>query len=456
MLVITVSMVSISYPMQIIAVSLASMAVAIILYVTLSLRRVALVVWLLLVAKPLVDLTWKWQVGAVAGQRVNAQTVMAVFLVTLVAVNFGLRSRQLVRSPTVIAFLVSTSLSLFICATAPICHIAGAANEYLRFLSGVAIFFVAGSFLNVSSVFSKFTCVFLLVVTVPVILSFFQRLGFLEFEYWDWIGGVRVGRVSGTYQHPLNLAFYIVYAIPLALYLLSEPRGWIRHVSLLVFVALALLSLVLTLHRTALIASGVQILLWLFLRRKYTLLALGAVLITTLIVFQMGNVQLLYKDLATLMQGDFSPSLFRGRWANWQAFILSIRSGTPIQWLFGRGVSDASAFLPTDYVLSAHEPHNDFIRILHAYGLIGLCLYLLMLVSFTRAALQLRRAQDGYSRSLSNLMLVLLAGIATMSLTTEPMRYPSSVWYFFMLASIVTVRAHRVGRSSPSDHRRDG
>jgi O-antigen ligase len=86
-------------------------------------------------------------------------------------------------------------------------------------------------------------------------------------------------------------------------------------------------------------------------------------------------------------------------------------------------------------VLSPDEPHNDFIRILHAYGIVGLALYVSILGQFFRKAISMLRDPEVFPRCLARIVLLALVSVVLLSITTEPMRYPSAVWYLFALAS---------------------
>ncbi len=403
-------------------------------------------VFFLLISKPLIDLTWRWRFIEIAEQGVNVQTLVSVFVILLTGLALILRRRQVVLWRWIALFLVSATISVVLTPTS------WGINELIRLYAGVAFAFTAGLVLNTEEVFDRFAKYFVLMVSVPVGLSFLQKAQILPFEYWDWIEGQAVGRVSGTYQHPLGLIYFLVYAIPLALYLLAKPSQSVRYRLLLwLFIVLSLVALVFTYHRTALVAIGLEIWLWMVLTRQYGK-AILLVLLGGFLVFWLRDwVQLLYTNIVDLIQGKvvFSSGEFlRGRGMNWYLFLHSLFSSHPLFWFFGRGGSVAEGFVPYFGYWSSNEPHNDFIRILHAYGVIGLGLYLAILFSFFWKSLRLRRLQDHFSHHLGNLMIVVLTSIVLLSVTTEPMRYPTGVWYLFALGSVVSVRYCRLRRIS--------
>jgi len=120
--------------------------------------------------------------------------------------------------------------------------------------------------------------------------------------------------------------------------------------------------------------------------------------------------------------------------------VSSFVRGNPLQWLIGKGGSLAEGFVPGFGLWQSDEAHNDFIRILHAYGIVGLTLYLGILYRLFGQARRLRRDGDAFSRSLGIVVLTIIPSIILLSLTTEPMRYPTAAWYLFALASTVEVK----------------
>lgn len=405
------------------------------LYFTLSLRRF---VWLVLVTKPLLDLTWRWRFLEVAEQGVNFQTLVALLIILTTSFAFLSRRKQVILDSRGILLLAAATLSVLVTPTS------WGINELIRLYAGVSFLFTAGIVMSREDSFNKFAKYFILATSVPVLLSFLQRVGLLPFEYWDWIEGERVGRVSGTYQHPLGLIYFLIYAIPLSLYLLSYSECSRRNrVALWIFIALSLLAIVFTYHRMGLVVVGLELWLWWVLTKKYVRAVL-LILLGGLAVFWFSDwIGILYENVVAIVGGKvaFSSGEFlRGRGMNWYLFLSSLFQSHPLFWLIGRGGSVAEGFAPHFGYWSSNEPHNDFIRILHAYGFIGLVLYASILLSFFWKSLRLRCLDDHFLRYVGNLMIVVLVSIILMSITTEPMRYPSGVWYLFAIGAVVEVQ----------------
>lgn len=388
-----------------------------------------------LVSKPLWDLTWRWRFLKFAEQGVNVQTVLAVFALGLsaFAVLYGSSWRRLPRRVSV--FLVCATLSVLVSPSSQ------GFNELLRLLSGIVFFYTAGPLLADSKRFDGFAKGLLVVSAVPLILSFFQMAGLLSYDYFDWIDGVEVGRISGTYQHPLGLIYLFIYAFPLALYIASgnsqtaSARNWAW-----LFLVSASIVLVFTYHRLGYVAIASEVLIGLYLhwgKRAAITFLLALVVISLLSI---NFIELLYAPVGESVEhaSDNSGKEFlRGRGFQWILYAESYVSGGPIHWVLGLGGSVIAEVEPDDdsYLLSPNEPHNDYIRILHAYGLLGLVLYLSILTQFFRRAIHHINSPDRLARSLARVLLPILVAIGLLSLTTEPMRYPTAVWYLFALGS---------------------
>jgi hypothetical protein len=408
-------------------------------YFARSLRKF---VFLMLITKPLIDLTWRWRFATVAEQGINVQTLVAVLVIVATALALFFWRKRLVIDVKVFLLLAFAAFSVLLTPTS------WGINELVRLFAGVAFFFTTGIVLKEGRSFDTFAKYFILAVSVPVFLAFLQRAQILPYEYWDWIGRQRVGRISGTYQHPLGLIYFLVCAIPLALYLLENPsrRLW-QRLLLWLFIGLSLVAAALAYHRTGLAALGLSIWLWMVLSRKYGRAILLIVLAGLLAFWLQDWLQLLYANVVEMLEGKvtFSSRTFlRGRGTNWYLFLHSLFRSHPLFWIFGRGGSIAKGFVPNFGYVISNEPHNDFIRILHAYGLVGLGLYIAILFSFFRKSLYLRRTTDLFSRRLGNVMIIVLMMILLLSITGEPMRYPTAVWYLFALGSVVWMQYRRL------------
>jgi O-antigen ligase len=389
----------------------------------------------LLLSKPLIDLTWNWRFFRIAEQGVNIQTFAGLFTIGLnaIAISISLSWRRLPQR--VLIFLACALLSLLISPSS------WGINEYLRLLTGTLFFYTAGPVLADPERFDRFAKGFLLIVAVPVVFSFGQLAGVLPYSYWDWAEGEQIGRVSGLYETPLGLVFLFIYAFPVALHIAFGRSQSLTTRSLAwIFLMLATLSLAFTYHRAGYIAIALEVIIWLYLSKgRKAAISLLAVL-TLLTLLSMSWLRILYAPLEQVLQETTaieSDELLRGRGFQWVLYMNSFVSSGPVHWVFGLGGSVIAGVDEGDrsYVLSPNEPHNDFIRILHAYGIVGLLLYISILALFLRRALQLLKSCDSFPRTLALVTLPALIAVVILSITTEPMRYPTAVWYLFAVGS---------------------
>jgi O-antigen ligase len=404
-------------------------------------------IFFFLVAKPLFDLTWRWRFFRLSEQGVNIQTFVGLAALGL---NWAVlwRRRAWRNFPSrVLVFLGFAVLSVALSPSA------WGFNEVLRLLSGTAFFYTAGPLLADYKQFERFAKALLVVCAIPLGLSFLQIAGILPYDYWDWIDGVQVGRATGTYNMPLSMIYLFMYTIPLALYMAANQRQTRRTRQLAwVFVLGSAISLAFTYHRMGYAAIAVGVAAWLYLNKgRKAVLALAVILLIAGLT-SLGFLYQLYEPVATSLAGgtDMSSDQFlRGRGLQWSLYMDSYISARPIQWMLGLGGSvidglededDLDVLSPNEALeapdfLSPHEPHNDFIRILHAYGAVGLILYLSILALFFRRALQLLDSEQETERALATVVVASLLAIVLLSITTEPMRYPTAIWYLFALGS---------------------
>jgi hypothetical protein len=397
-------------------------------------------VFFFLALKPLIDLTWRWSFFRFSEQDVNTQAVVGLAVLSLngVAVLKNAAWRRLPRR--VMLMLAFASLSVVLSPSS------WGFNELVRLLAGTTFFYTAGPLLAEPRQFDRFAKVFLWAMAVPVILSYFQWAGLLPYDYWDWLDGQSVGRASGTYPTPLSMSFFLYYAFPIALSMAGgkSQSAWTKG-GAVVFLVLALGALAFGNHRTAYIIVALQIFTWLAMTQGRKAVAAFLAVLLLAAVLSFGWLQTLYAPVGTALSGESdmeNGQLFRGRGFQWLLFLNSYASSGPLHWVMGNGASIIAGYDPEDTDVDSVEPHNDYIRILHAYGMVGLLLYLSTLVLFFKRAFRLLRSAEEFPRRLARIMLLALIAIVIQSLMMEPMRFPTGVWYLFAIgAAMFCVKA---------------
>ncbi len=390
-------------------------------------------IFLFLALKPLIDLTWRWSFFRFSEQSVDTQALVGIAVLGLnaVAILRNAMWRSLPRR--VLVMLALASLSVIFSPSS------WGFNELVRLLAGTTFFYTAGPLLAEPRQFDRFAKVFLCAMTLPVILSYFQWAGFLPYDYWDWLNGQSVGRASGSYPTPLSMSFFLYYAFPIGMAIAGgkNQSTWAKGCAC-VFLLLASGALALGNHRTAYVIVALQILVWLAMARgRKAILAFLAVL-AVVILLSFGWLETLYAPVEQAFSGEASfanGELFRGRGFQWLLFLDSYASSGPFHWVFGNGGSIIAGYDPDATDVDSVEPHNDYIRILHAYGAVGLLLYLSILALFLKRAFRLLRSPEEFPRMLARIMLLALIAIIIQSMMMEPMRFPTGVWYLFAIGS---------------------
>jgi O-antigen ligase len=388
-------------------------------------------IFFFLATKPLWDLTWRWRFFRIFEQGVNIQTLMGLLVLAMNVIAILNRAawRRLPRR--VLIFLTCASLSLLFSPSSM------GLNELVRLLAGTLFFYTAGPLLADRHRFDRFAKTFLCVMLIPIFLAFLQVAGVLPYDYFDWTAVGEIGRASGTYPTPLSLSYFLVIGFPLAMYLADSKRqprstrqfGWI-------FMVAASLAVAFEYHRTTYVIIALQFIIWLSLTRgRRAVFWFGAIL-ALVVILSSGWLKMLYDPLVQSASVDISSGQFlRGRGFQWFLFLDSYASAGPFHWIFGLGGSVIAGLDPDDTTIDSVEPHNDFIRVLHAYGAIGLILYLFILALLLRRIFQLLSSQDEFTRSLARTNLLILVAILIFSMMIEPLRYPAGAWYLFALGS---------------------
>lgn len=387
----------------------------------------------LLVAKPFLDLMWQWSFGEYHGQPINIQTLVGLFALLLNGIVLLGRPRDRHLPSLVLVFMALACISLAFTFTSE------GLNELLRLLAGVTFFFSAGRLLADQRRFDRFAKALVLVSAIPVFLSFLQLIGLIPYYYWDWINGAPIGRVSGAYPTPLSLVYLLIYAYPLALYLTGSRRSsFALRIWAWIFLATASIALVFTYHRATYIVITMQVLLWFYWTRGKRVVIVAAVALCLVTIAFSHSLTAIFEQAVLSDSGAVDENLLRGRGFQWALFLGAFYNSTPFHWVIGNGGSVIADLDPNlTYVLDPQEPHNDFIRVLHAYGIAGLGAYLAILIVFARKARHHLRSSDEFAKGIGRVMLLILLAVCLLSMTTEPLRYPSGVWYLFALGAVL-------------------
>jgi O-antigen ligase len=318
-------------------------------------------------------------------------------------------------------------------------------------LSAISVIFVARVGLTSTKRVRAFLRLFLASTSVSVLLTLLQGVGALGYQRVEWQAGSTVGRGSGLYEHPLNLVLFLIMAIPAALYLASVERGVAKRALYLGFVGASMYALLLSTHRAGLLAGVLVLLAWvLCLRRPTMTIAVSAGVVLSAL--------LLWDQLTALFAAGLAGTTFlRGRGPIWTAFTESWLNAGPVQWLVGSAFPRVVSDTPLLGALVSEEPHNDFLRMLVTYGIVGLLCYLTLIALFIAAAWRAVRHGAGDLPVLGRVVGLAMLAVLLLSLTAEPSRYPSGTWALFAVGAYVAHRVTGTPRPGPTaDARGEG
>jgi O-antigen ligase len=238
---------------------------------------------------------------------------------------------------------------------------------------------------------------------------------------------------------------FALFALVVLAWYLPRLRVARARPAALLFVALSVAAIVATLSRGAFLAAVALIGLNGLLAPRANLgkrvvalvLAVGLAAAALTYVrplhdrFTEGDVQQVHGNVSVNVEGRFEI------WdAVWASFLKSPAVG------HGAGSSDD---LTTARFEGADHPHNDYLRLLHDYGVPGLAFWLLAFAGLVREVMRVRRKAAPFGRVAEALPSSALLALAALALT---MATDNPLIYVFMLAPVgVLVGAARGLRS---------
>jgi hypothetical protein len=418
---------------------------------------------LTIAAKPLIDCFWDRKAALPIGTEVNLQSLIGIVVpvaVILACLNRRWRFRVDLLG---IGIMVYVIVLVFGVAISP--RKGAALVDVLKMVSPFTLYWLARSS-------ASRTPQPLLVATalaaygiIPVLSALMEIAGVIlpRPDAQPPVDGIT--RVSGFYYHPLDISTRCNVALAFSLYLARAlPMSGVRQLAAGLGVLMAVVAYM-TWARSALVATSIEVISWIWMRKK----RIGAAIVALLIVGMGAAVGPVRHVVSTAVSPILEGSAYQigtGRALVFTAQIAAFRDASMGQKLFGRGIGSLQAViveyspLPSTILQEQLEfgqgvgPHNQLLRVLGESGLIGLLVFLLIWVCVAvRLKSLLREASDpaikGFAQSVT--ALVLVVAIYAMSLT--PLDSPSVSWplwfaigYLFGLGDpmrkLTTMRAH--------------
>lgn len=240
--------------------------------------------------------------------------------------------------------------------------------ELLRWSSFFSLFILGFCLFRTSQQTTQLIKTLIFSSLIPAIVALSQKLNRQEFfdgERW---------RVTGTFVHPNMLAFYLVLAITLSLFVfLTLKKEAVQKYFYLFLICPLSGALFFTYTRGAWIALFIVIFIIGLMRFRWFLAS--ALVIIMLGYFAIVPFQDRVNSLITFSAVDSTSwrlDLWRDAWGYAQNNLII---GT------GPGTAPLVIAQNRSYLLGSSEPHNDYIKIILETGLIGLALYLFLICS---------------------------------------------------------------------------
>lgn len=259
-------------------------------------------------------------------------------------------------------------------------------DTVLRFSSTMVFFVTVAPKIN-NKELDRTILFFCIATIVPIILSFAQLVGIIPYTYWDYIEGIVIERASGGYRQPSVLTRFCIFGLIYALYFLESRKNTIlKKLLIFLYIAINLVSIIISYHRTSYLMVFVIFILWNVLKyrnrisqyfsRVLFLFIFGVLIFLLSYEFGIVKVDLnIFRKLISLdnvfiyENGHFNLIL-RGR-GNILNLLFETLYNSPIRIiLFGNGIN-INQITNTSMQIA----DMDFIRVIWNFGVIGLLLW---------------------------------------------------------------------------------
>lgn len=390
--------------------------------------------WLsLLAVKPVIDLTWSFQLGSVFGVGLNPLRIVGalVFVIALVVVSLDPPKR--LASRVWICFFLVAHLSFLM----------GLGFGKIKLGSLVDIFLRVGDAFLVYAIFSRMWAHPRRLIQISIYV-WFSVLIVNSISVFVWLSGnyhidtsQNVVRYAGLYNDPGIPSYNAVFAIVFAtLYMgLMKHYGfrlpYIVRVLFVITLVMSGLLLGVTLTKNAFLMLVVFVAgYWGLFQKKHYLIFPALAIAAWVVYSQFESVQTrMAPEIRVFVEGDHSDAAFAamgtGRWGVWVRLV-NMYLGWPIQYqLFGKG--------------RGFGAHNQYIEYLLQMGIFGLGCFACLMTSFMY---QLRRGLERTENPAPAMGMVALSMFLFGGLTGHPFGYTTLYWYVLIIVSMTNAPAH--------------
>jgi len=402
------------------------------------------IIILFLILSPLIDYTYKLKFASIGSLEISLNRIFKFVPLIILIYALPLIREKLFLWKWLFLLLVISTLSFI---NGAISFLYETTDVYIRFLSSFVFIILAGKVLDKQDILTIFKFLFLLTL-IPIIVSYLQFLGIVPYTDFDTIGGLQIGRVSGGYEKQVATVAYLMYGLSFASFQFFNVNTISKKLIFFVYIILLFGSIVLSTHRASLLIFMVIFFYFVFRYWKKNILNFVATCVVT-----MGIVFIIIKNFAWLnilysssiiSESGSEYLLIRGRVGFWSDYTSNLFHSGIYYLFFGKGhavLDTYSQYLP----LMFNEPHSDFIRVLHQYGIIGFSIFLFIIFIMIKRSLIFRNyAHTIHDKMIGDMGIIIGISLLLYSITIEPTRYPSFWWYYSVIISYILVNIRKL------------
>lgn len=398
-------------------------------------KQIVKILMAIFAIRPIIDLFYNYNIGGV-----NIAGLVAILISALGLFSIALNGFKIKLSYPLFAFALYT-LMITVINMREFSDIA----DWLRIFSSITFFFAVAPFITVES-FMKYARVFVIVTTVPILMTFLQIMNIIPYQYYDWVNQVHVARATGGYIQPAVLTRFLVFGLLYTLFLMNassvKARKWY-----FLYIAVNLIAVFFTYHRTSYLLSIVIIFLYMCFYYRGNLDRILPKLIAVVVVCVAGITILSYLGLIQLDSSGFEKLLgfdniirvsdgnaklhLRGRGNIATQYLGELFSGYECILGFGKDLNNITGTVLEDADM-------DIIRILWAYGIIGYIIYLVILFDMIKTVFINTR---GYQNDFINIAKIGLVIFIIFGFTMDTMIMPNFMIHVYMLVGLTKYRA---------------
>lgn len=296
-------------------------------------------------------------------------------------------------------------------------------QEWVRLLSFYVIYLVFTCAIKNKDDIKKLVAIFLISIIMPAVVAIYQLFtgtGNLETAGFN--------RVMGTFAHPMQFSYFLLFIITLLLVLSLESKR--KDLIFLAVSSSLFLSFLLYYSYTRAAWLGlVAILVVLGYMRYRKLLYAVPIFLIIMAIFFSSTIAERFEDL------NFTKARAAGEWGN--SLDARYRTWGDTAPLFLKNPVIGNGYGTSEIVVE-EAPHNDYLKLLAETGILGFGAYLWLLLATIRSAgRNFIRRQSSFYKGLALVFFIQIIILAIFSIDSNMLRNIAFQWSFWALAAAV-------------------